>query len=225
MARWQKVILVFILALVALLLARPLDTGHWSRAPARYSYAELDEVIALLHGGESEATDDRIHLRGVARAGDQWDEALERFRTKLPDDVEFVVDVFVVDDALPLDSLCQRMFAEISDGTVQFLESGTEIRTASYVALDRMASFANDCPASVIEITGHTDSTGYEPNNRKLSRARAQAVADYLVERGARPERLLIKGAGSSDPVADNGTAIGRGRNRRIEFGLRRPET
>lgn len=224
MSRWLQVILLVIVALTALLLARPIDTGGRSGLPDRYSRAELDKLIAMLHGGQSEATDNRIHLRGVVESGRDWNIALDRFRAQLPDDIELVVDVFVVDESLPVESLCERMFAGIRAGPVEFLESGTEIRTSSYAALDRMASFTNDCPMAFIEITGHSDSTGYELNNRKLSRARAQAVADYLVERGALPERLLVKGAGSAEPIADNSTAIGRERNRRIEFSLRQTD-
>jgi outer membrane protein OmpA-like peptidoglycan-associated protein len=51
--------------------------------------------------------------------------------------------------------------------------------------------------------------------------ARAQAVADHLVKSGIDPERLLVRGLGSSVPIADNSTAQGRGLNRRIEFELR----
>lgn len=224
MPRWLQVSLIVAVALVALLLAQPVDDGGVPDGQDRYSRAQLDKLVTLLHGGDAAASEDRIYLRGVASAGAEWNSALDRFRAQLPDDVEFVVDVYVVDDDLPLDALCERMFANISKGPVQFLESGTEIRTSSFASLDRMASFTNDCPTAFIEITGHSDSTGYEANNRKLSRARAQAVADYLVERGARRERLLVKGAGSSVPVADNSTAIGREQNRRIEFRLRQPD-
>ena len=146
-------------------------------------------------------TDNLIHLRGVANSGETWTETLSDFRAGLPDDIVLIVDVFVVDEDLPLDSLCQQMFASLSLGPVEFLESGTRLRTASYASLDRMASFASDCPSTLINITGHTDSTGLEMNNRKLSRARAQAVAAYLVERGAMSERLFVSGAGSSRPI------------------------
>lgn len=220
MSRRLHVPLTVALGLTALLFARPVDTGT-TPGERRYSHAELDALGTLLYGGEAEATGHRIRLRGVASAGEQWDEALSRFRAGLPHDIEFVTDVYVVDESLPLDALCERMFASIRNEPVQFLESGTQLRTSSFAALDRMASFTNDCPTAFIEITGHSDSTGYEGNNRKLSRARAQAVADYLVERGARRERLFVRGAGSSEPIADNATAIGRERNRRIEFQLK----
>jgi outer membrane protein OmpA-like peptidoglycan-associated protein len=70
-------------------------------------------------------------------------------------------------------------------------------------------------------IIGHTDASGDESWNQRLSRARAQAVADHIAGNGIDPARLIIDAFGSSQPVADNATASGRSRNRRIEFELR----
>jgi len=69
-----------------------------------------------------------------------------------------------------------------------------------------------------IEISGHTDNTGNEPLNSKLSQARAKTVVDYLVKKGIVRERLAFKGYGSLQPIADNKTAGGRAKNRRVEF-------
>ena len=57
--------------------------------------------------------------------------------------------------------------------------------------------------------------------NRQLSLQRARIVADHLIAQGVDPERLLVDGRGSAEPIADNATALGRERNRRIEFELR----
>jgi len=69
-----------------------------------------------------------------------------------------------------------------------------------------------------VEIGGHTDNTGSDEFNMKLSEKRAQTVRNYLVSKGIGSERLLVKGYGESMPVADNNTAEGRALNRRIEF-------
>lgn len=67
-------------------------------------------------------------------------------------------------------------------------------------------------------ITGFTDNTGDEDTNLELSRERAQAVADWISSHGKiNPSRFEVKGAGSSNPVADNSTEEGRAKNRRIE--------
>jgi OmpA-OmpF porin, OOP family len=69
-----------------------------------------------------------------------------------------------------------------------------------------------------VKITGHTDSQGNAESNKKLSRDRAESVKAFLVSVGAPGDNLMIDGAGADRPVADNATAEGRQRNRRIEF-------
>jgi OOP family OmpA-OmpF porin len=65
-------------------------------------------------------------------------------------------------------------------------------------------------------VVGHTDSSGAEAYNQKLSERRAQAVADYLQAKGIATGRLTASGAGESQPIADNKTADGRALNRRV---------
>jgi len=115
-------------------------------------------------------------------------------------------------------ALCARAFADHDAGPVNFDESATTFRSSAVPVLQRIVALANVCRNTAIEITGHTDSSGDERWNVRLSRARAEAVADYLVQQGIAPARLLATGAGSSSPVADNRTRYGRGLNRRIEF-------
>ena len=69
-----------------------------------------------------------------------------------------------------------------------------------------------------IEISGHTDNSGNEANNLRLSGARAKSVADYLIGKGINKERIKIKGYGSSQPIAENKSEEGRAKNRRVEF-------
>jgi outer membrane protein OmpA-like peptidoglycan-associated protein len=98
-------------------------------------------------------------------------------------------------------------------------ETGKSILTASSSAeLDRLVNILQDNALMKIEISGHTDKTGSEPLNFKLSEARAKAVVDYLVQKGIDLARLEYKGFGSLQPIADNATAAGRTKNRRVEF-------
>ena len=69
-----------------------------------------------------------------------------------------------------------------------------------------------------IEISGHTDKTGSEPLNFKLSEARAKAVVDYLIKNDVDRTRMEFRGYGSLQPISDNTTAAGRAKNRRVEF-------
>ncbi|NNC77785.1 MAG: OmpA family protein [Woeseiaceae bacterium] len=121
-------------------------------------------------------------------------------------------------DSPPINELCQRIFDAIDEPAIAFALSGSELRTASYAALDRIVNFAHNCATGTIEIIGHTDSLGDESFNVHVGRQRAIAVANYLVGRGVEPDRLKVISRGSAEPVADNDTRIGRSRNRRIEL-------
>ncbi|HQI41568.1 MAG: hypothetical protein B6D44_10480 [Ignavibacteriales bacterium UTCHB2] len=69
-----------------------------------------------------------------------------------------------------------------------------------------------------VEISGHTDNTGSAKLNQKLSEERANSVKDWLVSKGIDPSRITTKGYGKDKPIADNKTAEGKQKNRRIEF-------
>jgi OOP family OmpA-OmpF porin len=69
-----------------------------------------------------------------------------------------------------------------------------------------------------VEVAGHTDNMGSVEYNQGLSQRRAQAVADYLIGKGAKAANITVKGYGELQPVADNDTEEGRAANRRVEF-------
>jgi outer membrane protein OmpA-like peptidoglycan-associated protein len=92
------------------------------------------------------------------------------------------------------------------------------LTTSSYSELERLLGILNDNPQMKIEISGHTDNTGSLPLNLKLSEDRAKAVVEYLAQKGIDRTRLEYKGFGPQQPIADNATADGRTKNRRVEF-------
>jgi outer membrane protein OmpA-like peptidoglycan-associated protein len=71
---------------------------------------------------------------------------------------------------------------------------------------------------SLVDVLGHTDSTGTDAVNKALSEKRAQAVAALLRSRGVSAARIATRGYGSSQPIGDNGTDAGRSLNRRVEI-------
>ena len=71
---------------------------------------------------------------------------------------------------------------------------------------------------SLVDVLGHTDSTGSEASNKALSERRAQAVAAHLKSRGVATARIATRGYGASFPIADNATEQGRATNRRVEI-------
>lgn len=84
--------------------------------------------------------------------------------------------------------------------------------------LNQFATTLTQHPETTISIVGHTDSTGTEAINNPLSFDRANAARDYLVSRGVMRGRIATDGRGAREPIADNGTAQGRDKNRRIEI-------
>ena len=98
-------------------------------------------------------------------------------------------------------------------------ETGKSILTAaSNVELDRMLNIMKENAQIKVEISGHTDKTGSEPLNFKLSEARAKAVVEYLAQKGIDRSRMEFRGYGSLQPISDNTTPKGRAKNRRVEF-------
>jgi len=88
-----------------------------------------------------------------------------------------------------------------------------------------LTKFAQGLDATMhVQVTGHTDSQGSDAVNNPLSVDRAASVRDYLVTQGVSATRISIDGKGERQPVADNTTADGRAKNRRVEIFLREPE-
>lgn len=93
-----------------------------------------------------------------------------------------------------------------------------ELLPESKTELEKLVSFLNTNPKTVIEIQGHTDNEGDAMVNQILSEKRAISVYKYLIYRNIMPFRLSIKGYGKTNPTADNATEEGRKKNRRTEF-------
>jgi flagellar motor protein MotB len=87
-----------------------------------------------------------------------------------------------------------------------------------YQGLAELSRAALDAlPGVSLALTGHTDDVGSESTNQSLSVALARLAVDRLAERGVPAERTIVRGAGESQPIADNATPEGRQANRRIE--------
>ncbi len=92
------------------------------------------------------------------------------------------------------------------------------IRQEDVTNLDQDAATLKEWGDVKVEVAGHTDSIGTDNYNMGLSLRRANAVRDYLISKGIAAENLTAKGYGESQPVADNQTAAGRFKNRRVEL-------
>lgn len=94
------------------------------------------------------------------------------------------------------------------------------INSRSAESLDRLANIFKEYPNSNILIEGHTDSTGADAYNLTLSKNRAQAVTDYLRNKGISSGRMNTKWYGENQPKYDNSTVEGRAKNRRVELAI-----
>ncbi len=101
---------------------------------------------------------------------------------------------------------------------VNFDYNKSDIRPDSRPVLDEAAEVLSTHPTVRISVEGHTDWTGSDAYNEKLSVRRAEAVFRYLANKGVTPERMEVIGYGETRPVADNETEIGRAQNRRVEL-------
>ncbi|MCW3085965.1 MAG: hypothetical protein JWP12_3331 [Bacteroidetes bacterium] len=100
---------------------------------------------------------------------------------------------------------------------IQFENNSAQFLKISYKSLDALVNALNNHPFMEIQIIGYTDNVGNEAVNRKLSKDRAKAVYDYLLEQGV-INPLTYKGVGPANPVAPNDTEENRAKNRRVEF-------
>jgi len=110
---------------------------------------------------------------------------------------------------------CPRQGSITLEG-VGFEVDSARLTPSSRDVLDKIAEDLKKYPRLRIELQGHTDSTGSDEYNLKLSQRRAEAVRDYLIEQGVSPSQLVARGYGEMQPIADNSTAAGRAANRRV---------
>ncbi len=120
--------------------------------------------------------------------------------------------------ALPTRVTERGVVAEISG--VQFATGAATLSSEARESLARFSGIVGTYPELRFKVEGHTDSTGSDETNRALSLQRAIAVRDYLIAQGVAASTVDVAGLGPDQPVADNETAEGRARNRRVEIVL-----
>jgi len=105
-------------------------------------------------------------------------------------------------------------------GNVTFATDSSNISADFYAVLDSVALVINEFEQAYVDVMGHTDSTGAEDYNQRLSEQRASSVGRYLESREVLPSRIYTQGIGETQPIADNDTPEGRSLNRRVEIHL-----
>ena len=179
------------------------------------------DYLARLKSGEAVLAGRDLTVKGYAESeaiAGEIRTALQRdvpqgFATR--DQIEAGRKIEIIQEA----DRCQELMREAaSRGVITFSRASADLTGDSSATLDVLAEIANACPDFRIEIAGHTDSEGTDERNQRLSDRRATSVAQFLAKAGVDGNRLTAVGYGASKPVADNASAEGRAKNRRIEF-------
>jgi outer membrane protein OmpA-like peptidoglycan-associated protein len=105
-------------------------------------------------------------------------------------------------------------------GNITFATDSADLNAGFFDVLNSVSLVVNEFEQTVIEVAGHTDSTGTDAYNQDLSVRRAGTVARYLTTRSVRADRIIEVGSGEARPIASNDTAEGRQANRRVELTL-----
>lgn len=200
----------------------------WQRAV----FAGL-EALAELGQGEISAEPGAIYLNGRTGSVDAARRAVATLKDKTP--AEFArfskISIVEVGESEPEPTpgagpalepkACVAELNRIAQADpIRFASGSATIDRNSIAVLDALAAALERCPQTRFEIGGHTDSSGGEEENKRLSQRRAAAVRLSLVGRGAPRSRLEAVGYGEDQPIGDNDTEEGRAQNRRIEFKL-----
>lgn len=105
-------------------------------------------------------------------------------------------------------------------GNVTFATDSADLNPAFFEVLQSVSKVLKEFEQTVVEVAGHTDSTGPDAYNQSLSERRANTVSQYFQARNISAQRLITVGMGETMPVADNSSASGRQANRRVEITL-----
>ena len=126
-------------------------------------------------------------------------------------------------DAIPGADVQRRDDSLLVNFSSQLLfdTGASQLQPGAYDRLRTLANTLNNYPQSQVIIKGHTDSTGADAANQRLSEVRADRVRDYLVSEGVAASRISAIGFGETMPVASNATEAGRAQNRRVEVEIR----
>ncbi len=104
------------------------------------------------------------------------------------------------------------------DSGILFDVNKSDLKAAAMSNIQNLAKSLKDNPETNVLIIGHTDNTGSDDYNAKLSERRAEAVKTFAMNQGVAGSRLNTQGKGENEPIADNSTEDGRSKNRRVEI-------
>ena len=177
-----------------------------------YVHKLIGPNLKLISKGEIKIDGTNVTLRGEVANEAQRQQIASDFATSLNPS-------YTVNNGLRVSAAEQNLLDETLAKRIIEFESGKATLTDSGKGiLDEMAAAMQKVKGKKVEVIGHTDNVGLRDSNLALSHARAQAVRSYLADKGISQDMVMVSGQGPDRPVAENSSADGRARNRRIEF-------
>ncbi len=172
----------------------------------------INPNLKLISKGQLKVDGNNVSVRGEV--------ANEAQRQQIASDIAASLNpTYIVKNGLRVSAAEQNLLDDALARRIIEFESGQAvIRPSGLQILDEMAAALQKVKGKKVEVIGHTDNTGLRESNLALSLARAEAVRTYLGMKAIDPAMITVSGQGPDRPVADNATADGRARNRRIEF-------
>jgi outer membrane protein OmpA-like peptidoglycan-associated protein len=214
MTRFRTTVVAVVAAAVALAGCETADSlAHdpekaKTRRGAGYG-AAAGAVVGLLTAGSNPFKSAMIGAAAGALVGGAVGNYMDRQEAKLRQQMAGTgVDVVRQGDNITLDV----------PGGVTFAFDSADLNSQFFPVLDKVAGTLQEYDKTVIEVAGHTDSTGSDTYNQGLSQRRADNVKAYLASHGVTGTRVVTIGAGEGHPVASNDTEEGRAQNRRVEI-------
>jgi outer membrane protein OmpA-like peptidoglycan-associated protein len=214
----KGMMLISLVLVMALILSACTTTNPYTREDQTSNAAKgaaigaaTGAVVGLITGDDSAERKKRaLILAGVgAVAGGGVGYYMDQQEMKLRQQLEGTgVSVSRVGDNIILNK----------PGNITFAVDSADVSSSFYPVLNSVALVLNEFDKTLIEVAGHTDSTGTEAYNQALSQRRANSVGAYLTTRTVRADRLITIGAGELRPLATNDNSAGRQLNRRVEI-------
>ncbi len=172
----------------------------------------INPNLKLVSKGQLKVDGTNVSLRG--------DVANEAQRQQIASDIASSLSPsYIVNNGLRVVASEQSVLdAALANRIIEFESGKATLTESGQLILDQMSAALQKLKEKKVEVIGHTDNAGSRAHNLALSQARAEAVKAYVSGKGVIAANISVSGEGPDRPVADNASAEGRARNRRIEF-------
>ena len=181
-----------------------------------------NEQTEIVKQGKQDLSDSEKQTAEARAESDKQAEIVKQTKQDLSDSEKRTADAMAALASLAAVKQEERGLVITLSGGVLFRSAESTLLSSAQVKLDQVANALLDVRARNLIVEGHTDSQGSTSYNQDLSQRRADAVRDYLIQKGYPADRIQARGIGKGRPIADNASPEGRANNRRVEIIIER---